>query len=100
MRSRAKQGPSVPCPTCGGTGKVKLTPRLLRVLTLVEEGHDTAAKVYAALDGEDDVQKTAINYRLEELWQYGLLGRTMRSHRWIYHRIEPKPPDQGTAGTS
>jgi hypothetical protein len=95
MRSRAKQGPSVLCPTCGGTGTVKLTPRLLRVLTLVEEGHDTAAKVYAALDGIDDVQKTAINYRLEELRGHGLLGRTQRDHQWIYHRIEPKPPEKG-----
>jgi hypothetical protein len=90
MPSRTTKGPDVACSTCGGTGKVKLSLVLWRVLTMVQDGQDTATLIYAALEGESDVKKCAINNRLEELRAFGLLGRTMRGRQWVYHRTEPK----------
>jgi hypothetical protein len=101
MVSRKTFGPDVKCPTCEGNGTVKLTPGLWRVLTMVEQGYDTAAKVYAALEpveGEQKVKQTRINNRLEELRGHGLLGRTMRGRQWVYHRTEPKAEQKRESG--
>lgn len=78
---------NIPCSKCGGTGCVQLPPRMLHVLKMVGEGHDTAPKLHAF---EDDVTITAINNRLEDLRNLGLLARRKSGKTWIYSLVERK----------
>ena len=84
MSSKAKTGPMVPCDHCGGTGKVLLSAVLFRVLESVTAGHRTAKEVSAHLSGTETVGKTAINNRLEELREYGLLTRKKVGRFYVY----------------
>ena len=78
----------VPCDHCGGTGKVLLSAVLFRVVEAVTAGHRTAKEVSDHLSGTETVGKTAINNRLEELREYGLLTRKKVGRFYVYDVVK------------
>lgn len=77
--------PKVKCESCDGTGEVELDQTLLETLKIVRKlGRATASEVYAHKDFKDKVVLTAVNNRLDELFNLGFLTRSKCSRQWMY----------------
>lgn len=88
MASRVTHGPKVDCWCCAGEGKVFLTVVLFRVYEAVIAGNDTASKIHEALAGQDGAKQHAINNRLVELVEMGVLAKEKVGRQWVYRRAE------------
>ena len=76
--------PSICCPTCGGRGTTKLEGTLLKTFLEVRRFHSLSAVELHSLPTSEHVSITAINNRLEDLRQLGLLDRIRNGRRWVY----------------
>lgn len=73
----------VTCTKCNGTGKRRLSKHLMEAFHVVSyKGEATAADVHAALD--ETVILTAINNRLEDLRELGMLTVKKRGKQNLY----------------
>lgn len=90
----------VTCRACRGTGRVDLVPSLRRVLDFLRRGPATAIELRAMeLETVGDAPSAnAFNNRLEELREYGFVGRA-RDHRgWRYHLVRNVSAHTGLLG--
>lgn len=75
---------TIPCETCGGSGRQELWPALIETLnTIPKRGAVVAADIFPKIKG---VQLTAINNRLEGLRRYGFVKRERCGKFWRYSR--------------
>ncbi len=77
----------VTCSKCKGTGKRRLSRHLMETLNHVSiVGEATAEDIAARLP--DDIGTTAVNNRLEDLREMGLLKRRRDKRFWVYSCAE------------
>lgn len=77
------------CSHCHGSGKVPLPSKFLRTLGVIE-GEMSPREVFEILMKieQDEVGITAINNRLNDLFDLGLLTRRKVKKQWLFRRIE------------
>lgn len=76
----------IPCSKCRGKGRIPLPDELERTYRAVKSGLSTTEEIYAADKQRRFMGRTAINQRLERLFQLGLLSR-QRQGKFIHFRI-------------
>jgi hypothetical protein len=77
----------VTCRTCDGTGRVDLAPTLRWTLRYLRRGAATAKELMAVELKRFGIapSQQAFNNRLEELREYGFVGRSRERRGWRYH---------------
>lgn len=75
---------TIPCETCGGSGRQPLSPSMRETLGAIpKRGTVVAEDLLSKIKG---VQQTAINNRLEGLRRYGFVKRERFGKFWRYSR--------------
>ena len=75
------------CDKCGGTGDIPLPDVLQETYEAVRSGLHTTEEIYRAAEGRKFFGKTAVNQRLDRLFDLGLISRQRRGKIFYFTAV-------------
>lgn len=87
----------IPCDKCSGAGQVDLSDQLQETLDAVARGIKTAPEIHAVVKGNDSFGITAVNHRLDQLINLGLVTRKRHGKAFLYE-VKLQQPRKQTNG--